>query len=101
MTATPDLDLAAAIEQGARGIALPVASNRHGQLCPVWDRRAYGPAIESCDCWILANARRDAKIAVEAAAGLIAELDIARHQGAAADVPAGQGEDEKIQGGGG
>ncbi len=78
MTATPDLDLAAAIEQGARGIALPVASNRHGQLCPVWDRRAYGPAIESCDCWILANARRDAKIAVEAAAGLIAE-QAARH----------------------
>ena len=68
MSTVSDLDLTAAIERGARGIALPVMSNRHGQLCPIWARRAYGPPIESCDCWVLTNARRDAKIAVEAAA---------------------------------
>lgn len=38
--------------------------SKHGQLCPVWAVRA---PINSCDCWILVGAQRDAVVVLAAA----------------------------------
>ena len=56
--------------------------NKHGQLCPVWAQRMrkgrHAVTIADCDCWILADARIDAAVVLEAANPAPAGLDVER-----------------------
>jgi hypothetical protein len=84
---TPDLR-EQAVEAAGRAIASLVPPKRHGQLCPVWTQHAKHPAITTCDCWVLPNARTDAEVALAAVLPVIerAALDRAERalRGAAA-----------------
>jgi hypothetical protein len=62
-----------AYEAAARAVAAEAPDRTHGQLCP----RARSPLadIGLCDCWILPNARHDARFAV-AAVWKIAEATV-------------------------
>lgn len=53
-----------AYEAAARAVAAESPARRHGQLCPC--ARSPLANIGLCDCWILPNARHDARFAVDA-----------------------------------
>ena len=55
---------AQAVEVAAQRLAVRTPPNKHGQLCPIWTRREKNPPITACDCWVLADARTDARIVV-------------------------------------
>ena len=56
--------------------------NKHGQLCPVWAQRMrkgrHAVTIADCDCRILADARIDAAVVLEATNPAPAGLDVER-----------------------
>ena len=51
------------VEAAARALAEQTQPARHGQLCPVWKVKAQ---VDRCDCWILSNPQRDARVVLAA-----------------------------------
>lgn len=49
----------AEIDPAVRALALQTTPNKHSQKCPVWEHKS---AIEHCNCWIVADAKRDVAI---------------------------------------
>jgi len=71
MTATAAGDR---LNRAALAVAGAWRASQHGQLCPVWTRRAKGVELGACDCWILPNAHTYARLALSAADAPAAEV---------------------------
>lgn len=54
------------LRAAAEALAETRPYSKHGQLCPVWTERLrkvrHAVTIAACDCWILADAYRDAAV---------------------------------------
>lgn len=57
-----------ATTRAAYAVATAWRRSQHGQCCPVWTKRRDASKVDTCDCWILRNARMYATLALTAAA---------------------------------
>jgi len=63
--ALPNRPAMTSVENVTWALVAETRLGKHGQLCPVWTKRA---PLDLCDCWILREAQRDAQTALDAAA---------------------------------
>jgi len=60
----PNRRAESSLEAAILAVATATRRGKHGQLCPVWTKRA---TVDLCDCWILRDAQFTAMIALDAA----------------------------------